>query len=133
MKEERIEGLEIIIEQFQTSLQKIKRKLRKLNETCTAALTTNSANNLKLISGDHNKPHNHCLDNKQIKRLNNEIWMKNDCTKCECQHHQITCTTETCVKDIKCSKDWILEEKNGKCCPVCVEQKTIIESTIIKV
>lgn len=123
MKEERIEGLEILIEQFQKSLEKVKRKLRKLNETCTAAVFGNN-NNLKVISEEYSlkKSHVHCFDDKQIKRLNNEIWMKDDCTKCECQHHQITCTIENCKLDIKCPNGWALKRGNGKCCPECVKR-----------
>ena len=130
MNEERIEGLEIMIKQFQNSLQKMKKKLRKLNETCSAAPQNSK---LSFDTYKSKKPRNHCLDEKQIKRLNNEIWMQDDCTKCECQHHQISCTTEKCLEDKKCSSNMILQKKEGLCCHICVSQITINESIINKV
>ena len=90
-------------------MKQLRKRVRKLEQTCTNAIA------------NHDKsPHGHCVDNKGIKRLNNEIWMRDDCTKCECEHRQITCEIEKCAQ-IDCKKGQILKTPNGKCCPECVK------------
>lgn len=128
MNEERIEGLELLIESFQKTLKKMRREIRKLKETNSELLQNVNMthnDNFKSQSKQHQQ-HFQCVDKKGINRLNNEIWMESDCTNCLCQHHQITCTTEKCP-DItpKCENGLIFGKKNGQCCPTCIDQKLI--------
>lgn len=136
MNEERIEGLEQLIESFQKTLKRMRKEIRKLKET-NEELTRNvnmthyqSAENADFIKDKNaskgTKHHYQCVDKKGINRLNNEIWMEDDCTNCLCQHHQITCTTEKCSSVApKCEKGFIVGKKNAQCCPACVsEQKS---------
>lgn len=127
MNEERIEGLESLIESFQKTLKKTRREIRKLKQSY--AELVHSANmthgdNCKSPQGKQHQQHFQCVDKKGINRLNNEIWMEDDCTNCICQHHQITCTTEKCP-DItpKCENGFVIGRKNGQCCPTCIDQK----------
>uniref|UniRef100_A0A4Y0BLU1 Peroxidasin n=1 Tax=Anopheles funestus TaxID=62324 RepID=A0A4Y0BLU1_ANOFN len=125
MNEERIEGLEALIESFQKSMKQMRRKIRRLEQQCSAAVlaATAAGANVGGAGGSANpakgKPHGHCVDSKGIKRLNNEIWMRDDCTKCECEHHQISCETEKCAELI-CENNLVLVKEQGKCCPACV-------------
>ncbi|XP_058178642.1 peroxidasin [Anopheles ziemanni] len=123
MNEERIEGLEALIESFQKSMKQMRRKIRRLEQQCSAAvLAVAAVTNGNAAPGAANpskgKPHGHCVDSKGIKRLNNEIWMRDDCTKCECEHHQISCETEKCAELI-CENNLVLVKEEGKCCAAC--------------
>ncbi|XP_053674743.1 peroxidasin [Anopheles nili] len=122
MNEERIEGLEALIESFQKSMKQMRRKIRRLEQQCSAAVLAVAAvsgNTGVGVNPAKGKPHGHCVDSKGIKRLNNEIWMRDDCTKCECEHHQISCETEKCAELI-CENSLVLVKEQGKCCPACV-------------
>ncbi|XP_041772319.1 peroxidasin isoform X2 [Anopheles merus] len=138
MNEERIEGLEALIESFQKSMKQMRRKIRRLEQQCSAAVLAAAA----AVGGNaggagsnpaKGKPHGHCVDNKGIKRLNNEIWMRDDCTKCECEHHQISCETEKCAELI-CENNLVLVKEEGKCCPACVvaDESGTMTTMIIK-
>ncbi|XP_058835456.1 peroxidasin isoform X2 [Topomyia yanbarensis] len=118
MNEERIEGLESLIESFQKSMKQMRRKIRRLEQQCSAAAAAAVGTNEGGVSSTKGKPHGHCVDNKGIKRLNNEIWMRDDCTKCECEHHQISCETEKCAELI-CENGLVLMKEDGKCCSTC--------------
>ncbi|XP_055533794.1 peroxidasin isoform X2 [Wyeomyia smithii] len=126
MNEERIEGLESLIETFQRSMKQMRRKIRRLEQQYSAAVAAASSNGS--VNPAKGKPHGHCVDNKGIKRLNNEIWMRDDCTKCECEHHQISCETEKCAELI-CENGLVLLKEDGKCCSTC----TVDESAPITV
>lgn len=140
MNEERIEGLEQLIESFQKTLKRMRKEIRKLKET-NDDLTRyrnvthiESSENNEKNSSKSVKHHNQCVDKKGINRLNNEIWMEDDCTNCLCQHHQISCTSEKCSEQLpKCDKGMTLGKKNGDCCPTCIKQKPLPsdDSTII--
>ncbi|XP_035785231.1 LOW QUALITY PROTEIN: peroxidasin-like [Anopheles albimanus] len=128
MNEERIEGLEALIESFQKSMKQMRRKIRRLEQQCSAAVLAVAAVTANggaggagssIINPAKGKPHGHCVDSKGIKRLNNEIWMRDDCTKCECEHHQISCETERCAELI-CENGLVLVKEQGKCCPACI-------------
>ncbi|XP_058461280.1 peroxidasin isoform X2 [Malaya genurostris] len=118
MNEERIEGLESLIESFQKSMKQMRRKIRRLEQQCSAAVAAAALATNGSVSPMKGKPHGHCVDNKGIKRLNNEIWMRDDCTKCECEHHQISCETEKCAEMI-CENGLVLMKEDGKCCSMC--------------
>lgn len=146
MNEERIEGLEQVVESFQKTLKHMKREMRLLKETndeLSRRLNMTHRQPSEDIdeAGDKNylkpsKHHYQCVDRKGINRLNNEIWMEDDCTNCLCQHHQITCTTEKCPDDAadkKCEPGYEWGKKSAVCCPMCVEQKLSVlndEATI---
>ncbi|KAG5677506.1 hypothetical protein PVAND_007262 [Polypedilum vanderplanki] len=153
MNEERIEGLESLVESFQKQLKKMRREMRKLKQ-----LNNELIQNINMSSQcehkrehEHQQHHNHdeisingnkdnknnnsnpksskhhfqCVDKKGINRLNNEIWTEdNDCTNCLCQHRQITCTIEKCPNITpKCEPGLIFGKKTGQCCPQCIEDK----------
>lgn len=102
LNEERIEGIESIIENFQKTLKQMRRKIRKLEQECAQKLPK----------------HGHCIDSDGNWRINNELWNKNSCTQCTCNQHQITCTTTKCPK-LSCTEP--LQVKEDECCPVCPE------------
>lgn len=52
---------------------------------------------------------------KQGHFLNGEIWMEDDCTRCECENGQPNCRSSVC-KPINCDKKIY---NHGECCPVC--------------
>ncbi|EEB18896.1 Thyroid peroxidase precursor, putative [Pediculus humanus corporis] len=109
VNEDRIEGMETVLEEFQKTLKQIKRKMRKLSYQCQMNL--NKKNSTQSHGSHH---HNQCNDNGH-KRINGEHWSKDACTQCVCQEKQITCTKILCPKMI-CSKP---ETKPDECCPVC--------------
>lgn len=102
LNEERIEGIESIIENFQKTLKQMRRKIRKLEQECAQRLPK----------------HGHCIDSQGNWRINNELWNKDRCTQCTCNQHQITCTTTKCPK-LTCSNPMHVNESD--CCPVCPE------------
>lgn len=135
MNEERIEGLEQLVENFQRTLKKMRKEMRRLknsNEDLLKSINFNMTNLGQTSQIEMNndggikspKHHYQCTDGKGISRMNNEIWMEDDCTNCICQHHQITCTIEKCSDEPpKCKKGLVLGKRNGQCCPNCIEEK----------
>uniref|UniRef100_A0A336M809 CSON013346 protein n=1 Tax=Culicoides sonorensis TaxID=179676 RepID=A0A336M809_CULSO len=148
MNEERIEGLEQLIENFQKSLRQMRKKLKKLERQC---LNFTGKDSLKELSSDSPKDsqnaqntspkdksedkktrkerkqerkekRQHCVDQKGIRRVNKEVWYRDDCTKCECQRKQINCTIEKCLPDLKCDKGQVTYKKQGECCSQCIPE-----------
>jgi peroxidase len=133
MNEQRTEGLETLIESFTKTLKKMKREIREMKhlnaELLKSVNMTHNDDDSKVFTPSQPKQHQQhfqCVDRKGINRLNNEIWMEDDCTNCLCQHHQITCTIEKCP-DItpKCENGLVLGKKHGQCCPTCIDQKFV--------
>ncbi|KAK6627574.1 hypothetical protein RUM44_010052 [Polyplax serrata] len=112
VNEDRLEGMETVLEEFQKTLKQIKRRLRKLSLQCH-----NKGNSTKVHTHQHNH-HAQCNDNGH-KRINGETWSKDTCTQCQCQDKQITCTKVLCPK-LTCEKQ---ETKTGDCCPSCPAEK----------
>ncbi len=108
MNDERIEGLEFLIENFQKTLRQMKKKIKKLENNC--------ANNKM-------KSHGHCIDDDGIKRLNNEVWTKDPCTQCQCKHHQVNCMTEKCSQ-LYCGSNMEKVRRPDECCPQCTVRST---------
>lgn len=143
MNEERIMGLEEMVKSFQKTLKRMRREIHKLEQANMEMIHSmmNASNNQQNDNKENGKSnlksakhHFQCIDKKSINRLNNEIWMEDDCTSCLCQHHQITCTLEKCPDEQpKCENDLILGKKNGQCCPLCIHPKESIsdETTIM--
>jgi peroxidase len=133
MNEQRIEGLEQLIENFQRTLKKQRKEIKRLKASNEDILRVINITNFKQLQDEMNnevvvksssKHHFRCTDNKGISRLNNEIWMQDDCTNCICQHHQITCTIEKCAEEPpKCEKGYVLGKKNGQCCASCMKEE----------
>nr|CAD7262723.1 unnamed protein product [Timema shepardi] len=72
--EERIEGIESALEEFQKTIKQLRRKIRKLEHHCQAG------------GGTGGKQHGgKCLDVDGNWRKNDEVWKKDACTKCTCQ------------------------------------------------
>lgn len=108
INEERVSGLEEVVSSFQKELKKLHKKIHKLEETCDSSSNSNA------------KPtkRNHCVDEKETTRLNNEVWTPDYCTKCECRHAQITCTKEKCG-DVHCEPGIEPITPPMACCPHC--------------
>lgn len=150
MNEERIEGLENLVDSFQKTLKKMRREFRKMKQTNNELLQSlnmtqsqlehprKKKNHYDSISNNKNnnaddddnsnlkssKIHFQCVDKKGINRFNDEIWMEDDCTSCLCQHHQITCTIQKCPDiTLKCENGLVFGKKIGVCCPTCIEPK----------
>lgn len=113
MNDERIEGLEFLIENFHKTLRQMKKKIKKLEHTC---------------ANDKIKSHGHCVDDEGIKRLNDEIWSKDICTQCQCKHHQVNCMTEKCSQ-LYCGPNVEVVKRHDECCPYCAATST--QSTVV--
>ncbi|KAJ9586071.1 hypothetical protein L9F63_020268, partial [Diploptera punctata] len=98
--EERIEGIESALEEFQKTIKQLRRKIRKLEHHCQ-------------LSGKHNA--NKCIDSEGIWRKSGDSWKKDNCTQCICKEKQVTCTTERCPH-VTCTAP---VHRDGECCPVC--------------
>nr|CAD7198875.1 unnamed protein product [Timema douglasi] len=102
--EERIEGIESALEEFQKTIKQLRRKIRKLEHHCQVG------------GGTGGKQHGgKCLDVDGNWRKNDEVWKKDACTKCTCQEKQVTCTTTKCSA-VQCTAPTL---RTGKCCPEC--------------
>lgn len=147
VNEDRIEGMETVLEEFQKTLKQIRRKIRKLSLQCQNQNKKNST-----LVHSHQRHHLQCNDNGH-KRLNGETWSRDSCTQCMCQvrhldnyagaiffhfpcgwvlfykrrvtfflqEKQITCTKVLCPT-VACPKP---EIKSGECCPVCPTEKKL--------
>ncbi|XP_044733835.1 peroxidasin isoform X3 [Chrysoperla carnea] len=98
--EERIEGIEGVVDGLQKTIKQLRKQMRKLEQQCV---------------DNKSFKHGHCVDDKGSKRLNGEIWQKDDCTKCRCEKHQINCITRECAKPNCTNPTKVL----GKCCLTC--------------
>uniref|UniRef100_T1H3A8 Uncharacterized protein n=1 Tax=Megaselia scalaris TaxID=36166 RepID=T1H3A8_MEGSC len=100
MKEERISGLEEVISSFQKELKKLRKKIHRLEETCQMVSDDDSEERVQQQQQQQSAPaikgHHHCHDSNGMKRLNNEVWDQDACTKCECKHSEVTCIREKC-------------------------------------
>ncbi|GLH03915.1 Peroxidasin, partial [Gryllus bimaculatus] len=101
VEEERIEGIETALEEFQKTIKQLRRKIRKLEHHCQG-------------NGKHNSS-NKCVDADGNWRKNNEVWKKDNCTDCICKERQITCTMMKCA-ELACASP---VHHNGECCPTC--------------
>lgn len=88
--EERMEGLESMLEDLQKTVKSLKKRMRGLVPKCR--------------------------DHKGILRKDGDTWQKDNCTLCECQGVQVSCTKIQCAK-LACENQQKIE---GRCCPVCV-------------
>ncbi|XP_069701170.1 peroxidasin [Periplaneta americana] len=98
--EERIEGIESALEEFQKTIKQLRRKIRKLEHHCQ-------------LNGKHNG--NRCLDADGNWRKSGDTWKKDSCTQCVCKEKQVTCTTERCPH-ATCATP---VQRDGECCPTC--------------
>lgn len=87
--EDRMEGLENMVEELQKTVKSLKRRMKGLTVKCR--------------------------DNKGNIRHDGDSWQKDSCTLCECQGVQVSCTRIQCA-NLNCEKQQKVE---GRCCPVC--------------
>jgi len=73
-EEQRIEGLESVLESFQKTLKQLRRKLRRLEDHCQ-----------KRNGGGGGGGNGHCTDADGKRRKNEETWQKDACTSCVCK------------------------------------------------
>ncbi|XP_021933010.1 peroxidasin isoform X6 [Zootermopsis nevadensis] len=99
--EERIEGIESALEEFQKTIKQLRRKIRKLEH------------HLQINSKHANG--NKCMDSDGNWRKGGDTWKKDNCTQCICKEKQVTCTTERCPH-VTCTTPI---QQDGECCPAC--------------
>ncbi|XP_013398080.1 peroxidasin isoform X2 [Lingula anatina] len=90
----RIEGMEEAIDELQHMMEKMKKKIRRLERTLKNP---------------------HCVDGQGNKRKSREKWNEGDCKYCECKHGQKECHRIICPQP-GCATPKIVQ---GHCCPVC--------------
>ncbi|GBM59397.1 Peroxidasin [Araneus ventricosus] len=95
--EQRIEGIEELVGKLDKTVQRLSRKVRKLETE------------YKL------RKDGHCIDTVGNKRKSGETWQSDKCSKCSCEDSQITCWVEKCPPS-QCKNPRFIE---GECCPVC--------------
>lgn len=100
VNEERIEGLERMLEDFKKEMKQLKRKVRKLEHHCRL--------------GEHFKS-KVCLEDNGSIRKNEEVWMQDECTQCSCKESKVECAKEKCPP-LNCDQ---MTKRQGKCCPEC--------------
>ncbi|KAL5280951.1 PXDN family protein [Megaselia abdita] len=124
MKEERISGLEEVISSFQKELKKLKKKIHRLEETCQMSASSSDDDSEERVQQQQQqqsapiKGHHHCHDSNGMKRLNNEVWDQDACTKCECKHSEVTCIREKCP-ELTCPNGITPIHNTNDCCPHC--------------
>lgn len=122
---ERIDGLESLIDNFQETLKQLKKRIKKLEQTCSNAIQVpNEANekdhsNKKFLKMNIKNNGHHCVDDTGTRRFNDEIWAMNDCTKCKCTNHQINCLTEKCQYPSCAGGMELVRINSTDCCAVC--------------
>lgn len=111
MNDERIEGLE-------KSLKQMRKRLRKLEEMCDGGVPYDNK-----VTKPTRGAHGHCVDVDGVRRINDEIWTQNQCTKCECKRRQINCTIEKCpMMVVKCANGTKPIKRPDECCASCPEE-----------
>lgn len=73
--EERIEGIESALEEFQKTIKQLRRKIRKLEHHIQ-------------VNGKHGNG-SKCLDSDGNWRKNGDSWKKDSCTQCVCKVGQV--------------------------------------------
>ncbi|XP_046389952.1 peroxidasin isoform X2 [Ischnura elegans] len=81
VNDERIEGLENMMEDFKKEMKQLKKKLRKLEAQC-------KAENLAAAKI--------CVEEGGAIRKHGQTWTTNDCTRCTCKDSNIECSAEDC-------------------------------------
>uniref|UniRef100_A0A4D5R9E2 Peroxidasin n=1 Tax=Scolopendra viridis TaxID=118503 RepID=A0A4D5R9E2_SCOVI len=94
--EERVEGMEEIIQQLQRQFRQLNKKMKQLQTDC------------------HGPSVGHCIDSNGITRYSNETWNFDKCSSCHCINGQIMCQVQVCS-----SKDCEAPPSSDKCCQPC--------------
>lgn len=113
LNDERIEGLEKLIDSFDKSLKQMRKRIHKLEESCDRVSVTATKQQA------HGGGHGHCVDGTGERRINDEIWTPDECTKCECKRRQINCTIERCPIVVECANGDKPIKPKGECCVSC--------------
>ncbi|KFM73649.1 Peroxidasin, partial [Stegodyphus mimosarum] len=95
--EQRIEGIEELVGKLEKTVQRLSRKVRKLEVECKI------------------RNEGSCIDSTKTRRHSGEVWKQDKCTKCRCESNQITCWVETCQAS-HCVNPRIIDDQ---CCLVC--------------
>ncbi|GIY20735.1 peroxidasin [Caerostris darwini] len=93
--EQRIEGIEELVGKLEKTVQRLSRKVRKLE------------------TEHKQRKDGYCIDTERNKRKSGETWNIDKCSKCSCEDSQVTCWVEKCPQ---CKHPKFIE---GQCCPVC--------------
>ncbi|KAF2349212.1 VWFC domain, partial [Trinorchestia longiramus] len=102
--EERIEGVEAVVEKLLHTLQQLTRKVEQLEQTVTSR------------SRGRQRPTTTCVDNLGATRRLKETWLQDPCTKCFCRRRGVKCKVMTCLP-VSCSSPHV---PSGECCPRCI-------------
>lgn len=123
MNDERIKGLESLINSLDKSLKQMRKRIRKLEESCVRVGSDSEADRPKMIAkldSEDSGAHGHCVDADGERRINDEVWSKDVCTRCECKRHQINCTIEKCPKVLeRCANGEKPIRQADECCVSC--------------
>ncbi|XP_065572680.1 peroxidasin-like isoform X2 [Artemia franciscana] len=98
INEERIEGLEAVIEHMQSLIRKLHKKVHSLEAKCSKSVEKK------------------CRDHAGNFRNSGDRWENGNCEDCICEDGNIQCFEIKCP-DATCSKPIKLQ---GNCCPLCV-------------
>ncbi|KAL3869555.1 hypothetical protein ACJMK2_042223 [Sinanodonta woodiana] len=94
--EQRIEGMEGIVESLQHTVKALNRKMR------------NMYSHMGMGNSD-------CMDESGNKKSNGETWFKEECTECFCKKGNVKCKTITCPA-LSCESP---KKVPGLCCQMC--------------
>uniref|UniRef100_A0A646QDL0 Peroxidasin n=1 Tax=Hemiscolopendra marginata TaxID=943146 RepID=A0A646QDL0_9MYRI len=94
--EERVEGMEEVIQKLQKQLRQLNKKMKQFQSDC------------------HHPSAGHCIDSNGITRYSNETWSIDKCSTCHCINGQITCQVQVCSL-----KDCQAPSSSDECCHPC--------------
>lgn len=99
MTEQRIEGIEVLVEQLSKTVMELNKKVDTLEKMC----------------GGHIRKKRICKDEDGRERRQREIWKKDLCTSCRCRRGKVRCRVLTCPR-LTCINPVVPE---GECCAKC--------------
>jgi peroxidase len=102
----RIEGMEEMMNKLLETVDKLNRKIRKLEKSMPHHDTKNPVDHLKQTN---------CLDDKGQVKIHGSKWTERDCRTCQCKNGELLCTVEVCP--LPTCKNPV--KVQGQCCPVC--------------
>ncbi|KAG7177543.1 Peroxidasin-like 6, partial [Homarus americanus] len=101
MTEQRIEGIEVLVEQLSRTVIELNKKVTTLEQKCSGSIRKRRR---KL-----------CRDEEGHERHPGESWHKDPCTTCKCRRGNVECRVLECPP-VTCDNPITQEDQ---CCPVC--------------
>jgi len=107
----RIEGMEDMMNRLLATVDKLNRKMKKLEKSMP--LDTNKQSQATTSTGSSKQAS--CLDHKGRIKSDGATWKEHDCRSCTCTNGEVVCSVETCPLPA-CTQP---TKVPGQCCPVC--------------